>query len=134
MDAGTQTLVRKRSGERCEYCHLSQAADPLLLFEIDHIIARKHGGGERPGNLSFSCFACNHHKGANVAGFDPVTCRLTRMFHPRRHKWGWHFKWDGAVLMGKTAIGRTTVAVLEINLSYRVELRKQLRAEGVSFD
>jgi hypothetical protein len=38
------------------------------------------------------------------------------------------------VLVGKTPIGRASVVVLEINLSYRVELRSSLLAEGVSFD
>jgi hypothetical protein len=36
--------------------------------------------------------------------------------------------------VGRTAIGRTTVAVLEINLPYRVELRAQLQNEGAAFD
>ncbi len=133
MDAETQLVVRNRAGGRCEYCHLPQAADPLLIFEIDHIIARKRRGDDRPGNLCFACCACNHHKGANLAGIDPVTGRLTRLFDPRRHQWRWHFRWDGPLLVGKTAIGRTTITVLEINLSYRVELRAQMLDEGVSF-
>jgi hypothetical protein len=32
--------------------------------------------------------------------------------------------------VGRTAIGRTTVAVLAINLPYRVALRRRLIAEG----
>jgi hypothetical protein len=83
------------------------------------------------GNLCLACFSCNHHKGPNVAGFNPVTGRLTRLFHPRRHRWDWHFRWDGPVLLGRTAIGRTTVHLLAINAARRVLVRRSLIAEGV---
>jgi hypothetical protein len=53
------------------------------------------------------------------------------LFHPRRHKWGRHFRWDGPVLVGRTDVGRVTVAVLAMNLPHRVRHREQLMAEGV---
>jgi hypothetical protein len=31
------------------------------------------------------------------------------LYHPRRHKWDYHFCFDGARLIGRTAIGRTTL-------------------------
>jgi len=102
-----------------------------LPFEIDHIIARKHGGPTSADNLALACFSCNHHKGPNIAGLDPVTKNITRLFHPRRHKWRRHFRWDGPRLVGRTAIGRATIAVLEINLPYRITLRQALIDEGV---
>ena len=40
-------------------------------------------------------------------------------------------KWEGPALCGLTAIGRATVAVLEINLPYRVALRQALIEGGV---
>jgi hypothetical protein len=78
-----------------------------------------------------ACFPCNNHKGANIAGIDPVTRRLTPLFNPRRHKWDRHFRWDGPKLLGRTPIGRATVAVLEINSRERVLLRESLIAEQV---
>src|SRR5262249_49097443 len=66
------------------------------------------------------------HKGPNLAGIDPTTGKLTRLFHPRRHKWSWHFRWDGPRLVGRTAIGRAIVAVLGMNLPHRVALRADL--------
>lgn len=36
-------LVIERAKERCEYCLFPQNA-ALLTFEIEHIIAEKHGG------------------------------------------------------------------------------------------
>jgi hypothetical protein len=73
----------------------------------------------------------NNHKGPNIAGLDPRTEKLTPLFHPRRHKWDRHFRWDGPVLIGLTPMGRTTIAVLEINLDYRVAFRQRLIDEGI---
>jgi hypothetical protein len=42
-----------------------------------------------------------------------------------------HFRWDGSILVGRTAAGRATIAVLGINLAHRVRHRAQLIAEGV---
>jgi hypothetical protein len=66
------------------------------------------------------------HKGPNLAGLDPTTKRLTRLFNPRKHRWSRHFRWEGPVLVGKTAIGRTTDEVLAMNDPVRVALRQEL--------
>jgi hypothetical protein len=102
-----------------------------LPFEIDHIIAENHEGITTSSNLCLCCFACNRHKGPNIAGIDPKTRKIVPLFHPRRHKWSRHFRWDGAVLVGRTPQGRATVRVLKINLDYRVEFRQELMEEGV---
>ena len=100
---------------------MPQAADDAP-FEIDHVIARKHGGPTVARNLCLSCFYCNSFKGSDLAGLDPKSGKLTRpLFHPRRHKWAGHFRWQGAMLHGRTPIGRVTVALLRINDEYRVE-------------
>jgi hypothetical protein len=99
-------------------------------FQIDHIIARKHDGSSSEDNLAFSCFYCNTHKGPNIAGVDPDTNEIVRLFNPRRDNWSAHFSWSGAVLTGQTAIGRTTIQVLRINDPEYVQVRKSLIAEG----
>jgi hypothetical protein len=66
-----------------------------------------------------------------LSGIDPPTGAIVRLFHPRRHKWARHFRWNGPILIGRTPIGRATIEVLEINLSYRVRMRAELIAEGV---
>ena len=81
--------------------------------------------------LQSVCVFCNNHKGPNIAGIDPVSRKIAPLYNPRRHKWGRHFRWEGPVLCGLTAIGRATVAVLEINLPYRVALRQALIEGGV---
>src|SRR5207248_11129674 len=99
--------------------------------EIDHIIAEVHGGRTAASNLALSCLHCNRHKGPNLSGIDPQTRLLTRLFHPRRHSWSYHFRWDGARLRGRTAIGRTTIRVLRIDAPLRVMLREELIAAGL---
>jgi hypothetical protein len=66
-----------------------------------------------------------------LAGIDPKTGKKAWLFNPRRHKWASHFRWKGPVLVGRTPIGRTTVAVLAINLPHRIAQRASLIAEGV---
>jgi hypothetical protein len=122
--------VWERANSTCEYCRIPQAFD-VSPFSIDHIIARQHNGPAVAQNLALACYNCNAHKGPNIAGLDPKTRRITRLFHPRRDKWDEHFRWIGAKLVGKSGIGRTTVAVLGINLPIRFELRRSLKLEGV---
>ena len=98
--------------------------------EVDHIIAKKHGGPSVLGNLALACFPCNNHKGPNIAGLDPRTGRMTALFNPRRHRWPRHFRWRGPMLVGRTPIGRATVNVLEINRPDRLLLRAALIHEG----
>jgi hypothetical protein len=61
-----------------------------------------------------------------VSGYDPVTDEYVRLFNPRMENWGDHFKWDGAVLIGKSPIGRATIDVLNTNDTVRVEHRRLL--------
>ncbi len=130
MDEELRRLVWRRAQGRCEYCQRRQEFS-RVPFEIDHVIARKHGGATAAGNLALTCFFCNNYKGPNIAGIDPRDGAIVRLFHPRRHKWGRHFRWDGPRLVGRTSIGRATVAVLNINESDAVATRAALIAAGL---
>ena len=123
MDAATRNAVRRRAGDRCEYCGLHQAQSPLAVLHVEHIVPKKHGGTDDLDNLALACVDCNLHKGANVAGYDPATGALSELFHPRHHVWTDHFRWQGVLIVGKTPIGRTTVAVLHINSEEQIQLR-----------
>src|SRR5947209_8691180 len=125
MDQALVTFVRQRAGGRCEYCQLPQPFSSTP-FEMDHIIAEQHGGKTVASNLAWACFACNHYKGPNLGGVDPQTGKKVWLFHPRRHKWQRHFRWDGPVLVGRTPLGRATVVVLASNLPHRVAQRAAL--------
>ena len=120
--------VRERAQGRCEYCHLPADVYPLP-FHIDHVIARQHKGQTVLENLAFACLHCNRHKGPNIAGTDPDSGEVTRLFHPRLDVWNDHFEWIGASLRGTTAIGRATVQVLAMNEPDFLAVREALIQE-----
>ena len=126
--------VRTRAGFCCEYCRLPEALHPGP-FELEHVIALKHGGPSVIGNLAYACPHCNQHKGPNLASIDWSTSRsrLVRLFHPRKHSWRFHFTWRGPELVGRTRIGRVTVAVLAMNENGLLALRAELLDEGIRF-
>ena len=126
MDDETTLFVRTRAKERCEYCRLPQRYY-TELFQIEHIVARSHGGGDEPRNLALACRHCNLHKGTNLSGIDPESSDLTRLFNPRTDAWEEHFTIQRGAVGGLTAIGRTTVHVLNMNTERRIELRLALR-------
>jgi hypothetical protein len=110
-------------GEYCEYCQRRQSDSPLIPLQIEHIIARKHGGPDSLDNLALACADCNLHKGSDLAGIDPRSDQLTPLYHPRRDTWREHFAWEGVRIVGLTAIGRTTVRVLDLNAPARLRVR-----------
>ena len=131
-----EAAVRRRAAQRCEYCLLPQGAFQRF-FQIEHIIARQHGGESTFENLALSCRLCNLKKGPNLAGIDPTTKRLTPLYHPRIEPWARHF----AVLIqpapvysleiqGITPIGRTTAYVLGFNDELRSTLRYLLNLDS----
>lgn len=130
MDHHLEAFIWQRAKSACEYCKMPQEFDGFT-HEIDHVIARKHKGLTLARNLALACFPCNNHKGPNVAGVDPITGKITKLYNPRRNKWNRHFRWDGPYLVGLTAVGRTTISVLDINDPDRVDLRQSLIDEGV---
>jgi 5-methylcytosine-specific restriction endonuclease McrA len=129
MKAALDQLIRRRASYLCEYCQMLQFAY-RFRFPIDHVVARQHGGKTVSSNLALACLRCNAHKGPNLAGMDPVTGKLTRLYHPRRDPWSKHFRWNGAKLRGRTAIGRITIQILSINHPEVIAVRRSLIKEG----
>jgi hypothetical protein len=123
MNESTKERVRRRAGYRCEYCQLLQSDSPLALLHIEHILPRKHGGTDDLENLALACIDCNLRKGPNLTGIDPETGKIVQLFHPRRQSWSRHFEWRGIYVIGRTAVGRTTVQVLNMNSDDQLALR-----------
>jgi 5-methylcytosine-specific restriction endonuclease McrA len=123
MNPAKRAGVQQRAGHRCEYCLLRQDDSPLAVLHVEHIIPRIHGGTDELENWALACIDCNLHKGTHLTGIDPETNRVTELFHPRRHRWEDHFEWRGIYVTGKTAIGRTTVRVLNMNSEDQLALR-----------
>jgi 5-methylcytosine-specific restriction endonuclease McrA len=123
VDKSTRARVRERAGNRCEYCRLHQEDSPLAALHVEHVVAKVHGGSDDLDNLALACIDCNLHKGPNLTGIDPQTNRVVELFHPRRQLWEDHFEWRGIYLFGKTAVGRTTIRVLNKNSEDQLALR-----------
>src|SRR5690349_14790490 len=58
-------LVIERAKNRCEYCCFPQTL-VMLAFEMEHIIAEKHGGKTSAENWALSCPYCNRAKGTDL--------------------------------------------------------------------
>jgi 5-methylcytosine-specific restriction endonuclease McrA len=123
MNEAIKQQVRTRAGNCCEYCQLSQADSPLAPLHIEHVLPRKHGGSDDLDNLALACIDCNLHKGSNIAGIDPESGQVTALFNPRRDRWDNHFAWQDIHIVGKSAVGRATVIVLDLNSEDQLGLR-----------
>lgn len=121
--------VRERARGFCEYCRCRQIHS-FDTFEIDHIIPRAAGGETVSENLCCTCPGFNSSKHDRIEALDPETKRRVPLFNPRRQHWKRHFRWseDGAEIIGKTAVGRTTVEALRMNRPNVIAFRRLLAA------
>jgi hypothetical protein len=120
----------QRAQSRCEYCRLPSVFHPAP-FQIDHVIALQHGGPTALENLALACIHCNRFKGPNIAGIDPDSGEIVRLFNPRRDVWTQHFVWNGPRLEALGPIGSATIMLLLINDPEVVTVRTALREEGI---
>ncbi len=130
ISAALRREVIERAGNCCEYCRISQE-DIFFSFELDHIIAEKHGGQTTSENLCLSCPDCNTFKGSDLASVDHAHDKaIVQLFNPRHDDWDTHFKLDTetARISGLTPQGRVTVFLLRINDEDRIMDRKLLIA------
>ena len=82
VSAALRREVIQRAGGRCEYCRFP-AELTLFSFEVEHIVAEKHGGATSATNLALACPFCNRAKGTDLASLDPLTGDLTPFYNPR---------------------------------------------------
>jgi hypothetical protein len=129
-----EEFLLTRAHRRCEYCHLPLTRRGVLGPQMDHIVARQHGGGDELENLAIACIRCNLIKGPNLTSIDPITGKITRLFNPRKDEWQDHFEIVAARIQGRTAVGRTTAFVLEFNGPATCIRRQTLMETGVRFD
>src|SRR5688572_5329107 len=131
MEAALRQLVVARACGRCEYCHFPETY-AFLPFQVDHVIAQKHGGPTLESNLAWACYYCNSYKGPNLSGWLVEIDEVIRLFHPRKDSWRDHFAWHGALLLPKTNIGQVTIDVLEMNHPDVVVLRDWMLELGIA--
>jgi hypothetical protein len=125
-------LVAQRAGHRCEYCHAPEAIFNFP-FEVEHAIPQSQHGPDDDSNLALACRACNLHKSDHTTGHDPDTQEAVPLFNPRRDCWEDHFEVEretGTVL-GRTPVGRGTLARLRMNTSVQIEARRMWMRLGI---
>ena len=132
ISAALRREVIQRAHNCCEYCRVSEE-DRLWSYEVDHIIAEKHGGPTTPDNLSWSCYLCNGYKGSDIGSIDwEGSGKLTPLFNPRQQIREEHFQLDTeqGYLHPLTAEGRVTIFLLRLNSDDHVKSRLLLIEAG----
>jgi hypothetical protein len=137
-------LVVARAANLCEYCLVAREDFPRS-FHVDHVVAEKHGGPTAAANLAFACQRCNQIKGTDPGSIDWVRdaageidwdrSLLVRFFNPRRDRWAGHFELvttaDGVPrIEPRSAVGRVTVRLFDLNSLVRLTERQALAAVG----
>lgn len=123
MNQQLRQKISERAQGLCEYC-LYPETEGAIRHQIDHVIARQHGGSEDEENLCFCCAICNRYKGPNLRSVDPETQAVTTLFNPRKQVWVEHFKFDKERIIGLTPEGRATVFLLRLNDEERLTERR----------
>lgn len=129
VSAILRQAVIERAAGRCEYCRYPQEMT-FLAFEVEHIIAEKHGGSTAADNLALACPFCNRYKGTDLGSLDRETKQLTPFFNPRTQQWQEHFRIANGQIVPLTPEGRVTVAILKVNHPDRILERKLLLDAG----
>jgi hypothetical protein len=124
IPAAVVARVRARARERCGFCLAPQRL-VLGWLEIEHLHPRSRGGSDGEENLWLACRLCNNFKSDHIDGIDVETSLTIRLFDPRRDRWWDHFSWseDGIHVIGRTPMGRVTVACLHMNNSIALAVR-----------
>lgn len=130
VSASLRQRIREHAVGKCEYCLIHQTFS-IYSHEIDHIIAVKHGGQTTEENLVLACLSCNRYKGSDLTSIDPKTKSITVLFNPRAQSWTDHFALHRGLILGTTAVGRTTAFLLRMNEASRLQLRQALTAKGL---
>jgi hypothetical protein len=116
ISAVIERRVRAAAGNRCGYC-LSPQHLVMARLEIEHIVPLAKGGSNAEANLWVACPICNRYKSDKTTTVDPETGATVPLVNPRAQMWSDHFRWsdDGLRILGRTAVGRATVAALHLS-------------------
>lgn len=99
-------------------------------FHVDHVVPQSQGGETTLENLALACPGCNLRKADRTTAVDPLTGEQLPLFHPVRQRWE-HFRFKGYEVEGRTAVGRATVAMLDLNHFRRQRIRQVEEAFGL---
>ncbi len=133
MSAAISERLRREVADRayhvCEYC-LIHEEDTFWGCQVDHIISRKHGGGDEAGNLAWACACCNNAKGTDLGARVGQPPKLIQLFHPRTDRWAELFQLVGVRIEPVNPVGEATVKLLQVNRDTRLREREILSLVG----
>jgi len=126
LPADLRDRLIEADNHHCAYCYTTEANTGQQMT-VDHVIPQSQGGETTFENLCFACRRCNEFKGSAASAQDPLTGETASLFHPRQQTWADHFQWDesGTLIVGLTAVGRTTIVALNLNNSFIVDVRRR---------
>jgi hypothetical protein len=133
ISAQFREAVVERAGNRCEYCQLSQDSQ-VATFPVDHVTPVFLAGLTELANLALACPRCNARKWKHVEVADADTGQTVDLFNPRVERWTDHFRWsptDSALIEPLSAVGRATVAFLDLNSEQHLRIRALLGTLGL---
>jgi hypothetical protein len=84
-------------------------------FHVDHVVPEYRDGPTHQENLALSCPRCNLLKSDHVDALDRATGTRVALFSPLAHRWADHFTREGFTIVGRTDVGRATIALLDLN-------------------
>jgi hypothetical protein len=115
----------------CQYCHASEQWQ-YVSFTVDHVIPIAKNGANSIDYLALACFHCNRQKSDKIQALDNQSLSEVPLFNPRTDSWQEHFIWstDTLSIIGLTATGRATVAVLKFNRARIINIRAADREIG----
>src|ERR1041384_7104756 len=129
IDPVLESLVRQRAANQCEYCHFPEEFAEVP-FQIEHILSRQHGGKTTATNLALACAFCNHTKDQTFRESIQQQVGLLSCSIQESNAGIVIFNGAGAILVGKTSVGRSTIHTLAINRQNAVVLRRFMIQEG----
>lgn len=103
----------------------------MYTFEVDHILAIKHGGLTEFDNLAYCCIRCNRNKGTDLVTVLDDRKTFVPLFNPRADIWEEHFETHLGVISAKTDVGEATIKLLNFNTIERIIGRQLMEEAGV---
>ncbi len=127
-----ESKIRAQAENRYGYCLVPQKLVSYKL-EIEHLRPKAKDGTDDEENLWLACRQCNLSKGIKTYGFDGIKFKRVKIFNPRKQKWVRNFVWseDKTEIIGKTACGRATVSVLQLNSDLQKTAREFWKLTGI---
>ena len=109
MDPVFEGMLLVRAKYECEYCRrrLSETG-----WQKEHIWPESRGGTSDQENLAVSCQRCNNNKRDHVEWIDRLTGSSVPLFNPRTMEWAEHFRATHDEIVGISAVGRSSAALL----------------------